>query len=314
MPAAINPTWRARLTRGGSAARRLVRLAVAALGAAAGLHLLWSVCFGAPTDVVGPARTVVNTAAVVSSFAQDYVSVWLTATSSDSLALAQFVTLPGGQLKLPPTPAVVIGSPTVVAVTFAGRAGRDGAAQVYSVVVGVTQRPYESAAPTRALYRVAVLWSGYGARAAGLPARIGGPGPGADGRTAYPVALGVKDPAFQVVSGFLTAYLTKSGNVDRYTTADSLLVGLGDAYQSVTLTALSVTAAPARVPGDGQRVRVLADVSALTSQYAPTQLAYPLTLTGVGGRWCVSAIDVAPAMSGQDDLVPVVAGATTGAG
>ena len=210
--------------------------------------------------------------------------------------------------RLPPTPAVVIGSPTVVAVTFVGTAGRGDAAEVYSVVVGVTQRPYESAAPTRGLYRVAVLWSKYGARAVALPARIGGPGPGADAPTAYPAALGDKDPAYQVVSGFIAAYLTKVGGVDRYVTADSLLVGLGEAYQSVSVTRVSATTAPATAPADGDTVRVLVNVNAITSQYAPTQLVYPLTLVGVGGRWCVSGIDQAPVMSGQDDLVPVVTG------
>ena len=114
-----------------------------------------------------------------------------------------------------------------------------------------------------------------------------------------------------MVSGFITAYLTKAGGVDRYVTADSLLVGLGDAYQSATVTSVAATSAPAGAPADGETVRVLAKVSAVTSQYAPTQLVYPLSLVGVGGRWCVSAIDQAPVMSTADDLVPVV---TTTAG
>lgn len=313
MPLRVNNTWRSRLSRGGGAVGRVGRIVVLGLAALAGLHMLWGFAFGTPTDVVGPARSVVNKAAVVSSFAQDYVSVWLTATTGDVGSLSRFVTVPSGELKLPPTPAVVIGAPTVVAVTYAGTAGRDAAAEVYSVVVGVTQRPYESAPPERGLYRVGVLWSKYGARAAGLPARIGGPGPGADARVAYPSALGPKDPAYQVVSGFITAYLTKAGGVDRYVTGDSLLIGLGDAYRSATVTTLSATSMPASSPADGDAVRVLAKVSAVTSQYAPTQLVYPLTLVGVGGRWCVAAIDEAPVLSTQDDLVPVVTD-TPGAG
>ena len=306
----LNRTWRRRLSHTGGAAARAGRVAVLGLAALAGLHALWGLLFGAPADVVGPARSVVNKAAVVSSFAQDYVAVWLTATAGDVVALGQFVTLPAGRVTLPPTPAVVIGSPTVVAVTYAGRAGRDEAAEVYSVVVGVTQRPYESAAPTRALYRVAVLWSRYGPRAAGLPARIGGPGPGADARTAYPVALGPNDAAFQVVSGFIMAYLTSAGGVDRYVSADSLLVGLGDAYRSVTVRTVAAAAGTGGPPADGATVRVLADVDAVTSQYAPTQLVYPLTLVGVGGRWCVAGVDAAPAFSVDDELVPVVSATT----
>jgi hypothetical protein len=302
----LNKAWQNRVTDTRSVARRVGRVAVLALATLAGLHLVWDFLFGSPPDVVSPARTVVNRSAVVSSFAQDYVSVWLTATSTNPGSLAQFVSVKSGDLKLPSTPAVVIDAPTVVSVTYTGTAGKDAAAAVYSVVVGVTQRPYESAAPTRALYRVPVLWSNYGVRAISLPARVGDRGSGADAATAYPDQVGPKDPLFAVVSGFLSAYLTKAGGLDRYVTADSRLVSLGDAYQSATVTALSATAAPTGSPRDGETVRVLARVTAITSQYAPTELVYPLTLTGVGGRWAVAAIDRAPVMSTDTNPVPVV--------
>lgn len=302
----ISRTWQARLGRSQSMASRLGRPAVLALAALAGLHLVWQFLFGSPVDVVGPARTVVNKSAVMSSFAQDFVSVWLTATANDAHVLTGFVATNSGGFKLPTTPAVVITAPTVVAVTLTGVAGKEADAEVYSVVVGVTQRPYESASPTRALYRVPVLWSKYGPQAISLPARVGGPGPGAMLPMTYPVALAASDPAFAAVSGFLTAYLTSAGGVDRYVTADSLISGLGDAYHSVALTSLTAIDAPPAVPADGESVQVLARVDAVTSQFAPTQLVYPLTLQGVGGRWVIAALDQAPAMSVEDDLVPVV--------
>lgn len=303
----ISRTWQGRLDRSQSLFTRLGRPAVLGLAALAGLNLLWQFLFGSPVDVAGPARTVVNKSAVVSSFAQDFVSVWLTATSSDARVLTGFVGKNTAELKLPTTPAVVITAPTVVAVTLTGLAGKESDAEVYSVVVGVTQRPYESATPTRALYRVPVLWSRYGPQAISLPARVGGPGPGATLPMTYPVALSASDPVFAAVSGFLTAYLTAAGGVDRYVTADSLLSGLGDAYQSVALTSLTATDSPLTVPADGESVRVLARVDAVTSQFAPTQLVYPLTLQGVGGRWVIAALDQSPAMSVDDDLVPVMA-------
>ncbi len=305
----ISRTWQARLGRSQSMASRLGRPAVLGLAALAGLHLVWQFVFGSPVDVMGPARTVVNKSAVVSSFAQDFVSVWLTATANDAQVLTGFVATKSGEFKLPTTPAVVITAPTVVAVTLTGVAGKEADAEVYSVVVGVTQRPYESASPTRALYRVPVLWSKYGPQAVSLPARVGGPGPGAMLPMTYPVTLAASDPAFAAVSGFLSAYLTAAGGVDRYVTADSLLSGLGDAYQSVSLTSLTATGAPPTVPADGQSVQVLARVDAVTSQFAPTQLVYPLTLQGLGGRWVIAALDQAPVMSVDDDLVPVVASA-----
>jgi len=89
-------------------------------------------------------------------------------------------------------------------------------------------------------------------------------------------------------------------------TEESRLVALGDAYQSATVTALLATATPTGAPGDGDMVRVLARVTAITSQYAPVELVYPLTLTGVGGRWSVAAIDRAPVMSTDSEPAPVV--------
>ena len=303
----LNRAWRERFSRSGSAAAKSGRYLVLGLAALGGLGMVWHFLFGSPTDVADPARTVVNKAAVVSSLAEDFVSVWLTATSSDTSSLAQFVTVPG-DLKLPPTPAVVITAPTVVAVTYEGDAGKGGVAELYSVVVGVTQRAYESAPPTRAVYQVAALWSPKnGPRAVGMPARVGGPGPGADLPARYPTTLGPSDSAFTVVGGFVTAYLTSAGGVDRYVTSDSLLAGLGDAYQSATVSKVAASEAAPDKPAEGQTVRVLADVDATTSQYALVELAYPLTLRGVGGKWQVAAIDHAPAMSNGDDPVPVVA-------
>ncbi|OMC13543.1 conjugal transfer protein [Mycobacterium sp. SP-6446] len=302
----LNKAWQNRIGSTRASAHRIGRLTMFALATLAGLHLVWNFLFGSPTDVVTPARTVVNQSAVVSSFAQDYVSVWLTATSTNPGSIAQFVSVKSGDLKLPSTPAVVIDAPTVVSVTHMGTAGKGATADVFAVVVGVTQRAYESAAPTRALYRVPVLWSKDGVRAISLPARVGGIGAGADLTPDYPTAVGPKEPVFAMVSGFISAYLTKSGGLDRYVTADSRLVGLGDAYQSATVTTLTATTTPASSPSDGEKVRVLARVTAITSQYAPIELVYPLTLAGVGGRWSVAAIDRAPVMSTDTDPVPVV--------
>lgn len=316
----LNKTWNSRLSTSGSATTTVGRYALIVLAALGGAHVVWEFVFGNPVDTVTPARSVVNKAAVVSAFAQDYITTWLTATASNSAALTQFVSVDARDLTLPSTPAVVISSPTVVAVTFEGVAAKDGSCEVFSVVVGVNERAYESASPTRALYRVPVLWSAFGPRAASLPDRVEGPGPGADLPMAYPAALAASDPAFAVVSGFISAYLTADGAVGRYVTSDSRLVGLGGVYQHQTdaqghaiplVTGVAATATPAAVPDEGQTVRVLAQVRAVTSQYALVHLVYPLTLRGVGGHWSVAAIDRAPVMSQVDDLAPVVPTAQT---
>lgn len=310
----LNKTWTGRLSTTSSTTRRIATVALIALAALSGLHTVWQFMFGGPTDVVGPARTVVNKSAVVSSLAEDYVTTWLTATSSNVGALAQFASLDVSQLHLPTTPAVVIGSPTVVAVTFEGTAGKGATAELFSVVVGVNQRPYDSASPTRALYRVPVLWSRFGPRATGLPFQVEGPGPGADLAVAYPNTLSAADPAFQVTSGFITAYLTGTGDVSRYVTTDSMLTGLGAPYLArkdergnplPLVTALRAAGPVASQPAEGQTVQVLAQVTAQTSQYANVAMTYPLTLQGVGGHWSVAGINRAPVLS-ADDLIPVI--------
>lgn len=314
----VNRTWTSRLGTSASTASKVGRYALIVLAALGGLHVVWQVMFGQPDDVVTPARSVVNKSSVVSAFAQDYVTTWLTATASNAASLTQFVSVNVNELKLPSTAPVVISAPTVVAVTFEGSAAKDDDCEVFSVVVGVNERPYDSASPTRALYRVPVLWSKLGPRAASLPARVEGPGPGADLPMMYPATLAASDNAFQVVSGFISAYLTGDGSVDRYATSDSRLVGLGKVYQHQSdaqgnpiplVTAVTATAPPAATPADGDTVRVLAQVVAVTTQYAEVHLVYPLTLHGVGGHWSVAAIDRAPVMSQVDELVPIVAGA-----
>ncbi|MGV7887070.1 hypothetical protein PJN20_29760, partial [Mycobacterium kansasii] len=58
-------------------------------------------------------------------------------------------------------------------------------------------------------------------------------------------------------------------------------------------------------PADGQTAQVLAQVTALTSQYANVAMTYPLTLRGVGGHWSVAGIDRAPVLSSDDNITPV---------
>lgn len=310
----LNRTWTGRVSTTSSALRRYGTIALIVLAALSGLHTVWGFVFDEPTDVVTPARTVVNKSAVVSSFAEDYVTTWLTSTAGTAGSLNQFVSVTTGDLNLPTTPAVVLGSPSVVAVTYEGPAGKDSEAEVFSVVVGVNERPYESASPTRYLYRVPVLWSRFGPRATGLPFQVSGPGPGADLAVAYPSTLGQTDNAYEVVSGFMTAYLTGTGDVARYVTTDSMLVGIGAPYLArkddkgnplPVVTSVAATGPVPAQPADGQTAQVLAQVTAQTSQYANVAMTYPLTLRGVGGHWSVAGIDRAPVLSSEDNITPV---------
>ena len=87
----------------------------------------------------------------------------------------------------------MVTAPQVVSVIHTGTAGD---ADVYAATVSVTERPYASAQSTRSFYRVPVSMWNYQPRALTLPARINGPGPGADFRTAYPQALSADSPVY----------------------------------------------------------------------------------------------------------------------
>ncbi len=298
----LTNTWRTRLDRSSALLRRGALITGIGSCSVVAIATIWGAIFDSPVDVAGPARTAVNRTALIGSYAQDCVTRWLTATQSDQQSLHDCWTL-RDPLRLPTTPAVVVNSPAVSAVTLIGDTGT---AQQWSVVVSVSERPYQAATPHTTYYRLPVVYSSYGVRASALPARVNGPGP-------VPMPPGLPRhparhlPAFSTVAGFLTSYLTAAGGLERYVTPDSGLLPAAD-YRSVQLTRLSANhnAPDHDVPAEGTTLHVLAAVNAVTSQFAPRQLDYPISLTVTSGRWTVSALDYAPLLADNAELTPVL--------
>jgi hypothetical protein len=295
----LSRTWKARLGRwrGHTRAAATVALSAAAVfGAAAGCRV-----FLAPqhTDIAAIAQRVGNQADQVGAFASDFVVTWLTATTAQRSALARFITLPDTAMTLPTTPAAVITAPQVASVIHTGTAG---GADVYAATVSVTERPYASAQSVRSFYRVPVSMWNYQPRALMLPARINGPGPGADVRVAYPQALSADNPVAGLVRGFVSTYLTSTTGLDRYVLADSGLAPVGG-YQSATVSALAADRpVPPNAP-PGAQLHVLATVTAQTAQFATITLAYPLAVENSGGTWMVAAIELAPQLGDEAQTV-----------
>lgn len=299
----LTNTWRKRLDRSSTLLRRGALITGIGSCSVVAIATIWGWVFDSPIDVAGPARTAVNRSALIGSYAQDCVTRWLTATQSDQQSLHDCWTL-RDPLRLPTTPAVVVNSPAVSAVTLIGDTGT---AQQWSVVVSVSERPYQAATPHTTYYRLPVVYSSYGVRASALPARVNGPGAGADAPLAYPSTLPNTSPAFSAVAGFLTSYLTAAGGLERYVTPDSGLLPAAD-YRSAQLTRLTANhnAPDHDVPSEGTTLHVLAAVNAVTSQFAPRQLDYPISLTVTSGRWTVSALDYAPLLADNADMTPVI--------
>lgn len=300
---AISNTWQRRLNGSQTWLRRAGLIVALTSCSIVAIATIWGWIFNKPIDVSGPARSAVNRTALVGSYAQDCVTRWLTATQTQQQALRDCWSL-RDPLRLPTTPAAVISSPAVAAVTLVSDTGTT---QHWSAVISVSERPFESATPRTTFYRLPVLYSSYGVRATALPARINGPGAGADAPLAYPSALAANTAAFTTVAGFITSYLTNAGGLERYVTTDANLLPAAD-YRSAQVTKLLASASvpDQGVPAEGTTLHVLATVNSVTTQFAPRQEDYPITLKVVSGRWTVAGLDYAPLLAPDAELTPVI--------
>jgi hypothetical protein len=194
----------------------------------------------------------------------------------------------------------VVTVPQTLSVIHTGGAGD---ADVYAATVSVTERPYASAQSTRGFYLVSVSMWNHQPRAVTLPARINGPGPGVDLRTAYRQALAADSPVYALVRGFLETYLTATTGLDRYALAGSGLAPVGG-YQSALVTTAATDRAVPDAPPPGTRIHVLVNVVTQTAQFATLTMTYPLTVENSGGTWMVAAIDLTPQIA-DDNPNPV---------
>ena len=314
----LSKTWSARLQHGGQLARKAalaVLTGLAVLGGMAGCKV-----FLAPDhpDFAAIAQRVHNEQDQVGAFAADFVVSWLTATTTcqgqpaadqgaaavadtscrdrDAAVLQRFITTPDGSaMTLPQTPAAVVTIPQVVSVISAGSVGD---ADLYTAVVAANERPYASAQPTRSFYQVPVSVWHYQPRALAMPARINGPGPGADIKLGYRQPVSTESPIYAVVTGFVRTYLTSTTGLDRYVVAGTPLVGVGG-YQSAIVTAASSTETIPDQPASGSEIHVLATVLAQTSQFATVNMIYPLRVENSGGTWMISGLDLMPHIAGS---------------
>ena len=301
----LTQTWTNRLTTSGGLARKAATIVAFASCTIVALSTIWGWVFSKPVDVATPARSVVNRTMLVGTFASDCVVRLLTASQSQQRSLANCWPA-NDQTRLPTTPANIVDTPGISAVTLQDDRGDS---QQWSVVVSVSERPFASAAARLSCYRLPVLYSRYGLRATLRPALVNCPGPGADVALGYPVTVAPTSVLFSTVSGFLTSYLTAQGSLERYVTPKSGLVPAAT-YRSVSLAKLlSTRAVPDQdIPTDGATVHAVATVDVVTSQFAPLRLDYPITLTVTSGRWSVAGLDLAPQIAPEAELTPVLPG------
>lgn len=246
------------------------------------------------------------------SFAQDFVVAYLSAGSAQRDDLARFVD-GTQQISLPKT-GQQVSDPIIVHTT---RTLAAGTTEVWSVTVSV--RSGRGQADTaRHYYRVPVSVAEGTLRALSLPAVVEPPRIGSDLAQAYSAPCGGETAFTQVATGFLTAYLTGSGDVARYVSVDSGIAALSP-VPFTKLTAVSVTAEDSACGAAGNTARILVTVTPEGKSGDTPPLAYPLTMVRGEGQWQVRAIERLPAL--KEPLSVVVsqggnseptAGGTTG--
>jgi hypothetical protein len=305
----MSKTWQQRMHRGRRVARRAglaVVAACAVFGFAAGVKVFVVAAHPDEGDVAAIAHRIDNQRDAAGQFAADFVAAVLTTPATNQAVLQRFITLPESETQPVASssgapPPAVINTPKVWSVVPQGSAGD---VDLYSVTVVVQQRPYASAEPSRAFYRVPVsIWQ-FQPRAMDWPVPVSDPGPGADVKVGYDHQLIPASPVYAVVNGFITTYLTATTGLDRYVVADSWIKPIGG-YQSVIIktadtdTEIPDTAAP------GAQIHVRATVIARTSQFAAITFMFPLTVENSGGTWMIGNIDFIPRLAGKGETVPV---------
>ncbi|MFD5425597.1 conjugal transfer protein [Streptomyces sp. NPDC127084] len=109
------------------------------------------------------------------------------------------------------------------------------------------------------------------------------------------------DPRTQATTEFLTAYLTGTGELDRYlapgthTTAITPTPYSGIAVDSLAVEGEKGTEPVTAVPGDGTTLRLLVALRATGPDEIRVPLTYALTLKARAGRWEIASLDGAPA-------------------
>ncbi|WP_406346994.1 conjugal transfer protein [Streptomyces sp. NBC_00648] len=247
-----------------------------------------------PTQPAPSRSTMAAAEAAPAGFAQLFVGAWLRSTTSDpSSAQARIAQSMAPGVELPATAAGAQAAPASVTALRSAQRARG----VWSVTVAA-----QYADGTVRYYAVPVAADASGSSFAvtGAPGVVAGPSRAPVAKSPYGVSVPAGDLT-SAIGQFLGAYLTGSGEVERYLAPGMRLSAVSPApFQGATVQRISATEAAAaaeRVPADGTTVRVLAAVEA-RDRSGRWPLAYELALKARSGRWEITALDSGTAQDG----------------
>ncbi|WP_280393727.1 conjugal transfer protein [Nocardia brasiliensis] len=241
----------------------------------------------APPDDDRAASRLIGNSYLATSFAEDFVVTYLRADARNRDSLERYV----GALQqavLPTAPGVV-DDPVAV---YAARTMSSGDVDIWAVTVSVHQG--ENAA-VRSYYRVAISLIDGGVRALSLPAAVEPPRQATGLALGYGTTCGPDTAVGRAATGFLTSYLTGSGDIARYSTPGSGFVGLRPPPYS-KLDSVTLATDDSTCGSGATTVHLLATVGPRTENDVAATLGYPLTMVMNGGQWQVRSIDAVPAL------------------
>ncbi|MFJ7105646.1 conjugal transfer protein [Streptomyces albogriseolus] len=279
---------------------RLSRLALFTAIAAGPVALGVTVASGPATaTAAAPNKPApVRTAAVTADpagYAQVFIDAWLR-SSADEAGSAQ------ARLAQSLAPDVALPEPAADAqsklrsVTAVRSVQRDGDGWAVTVVAQYTDGTVRYFAVPVAGDRAGVSFA-----VTGAPGVVAGPARAAVPESPYTVHVPSDGALSSTVGEFLGAYLTGSGEVDRYLSPGVKLTPVSPApYSAVVVrevSAVEEAAAAGQVPADGTKVRVLVQAEA-RDDVGRWPLAYELALTARSGRWDVAALEAGTVQGG----------------
>jgi hypothetical protein len=241
----------------------------------------------------------VGHAQLAGSYARDFVVAYLGASAGQHDQLARYLA-DDQQLTLPST-GQQVSDPSVVYIT---RTLSTGSVDIWAVTVSVriggpargaaasTTTP-SAAAGDRQYYRVAVTESGGLLRALSPPAAVQPPGRGVDLALGYTTSCPSDSPLATVSTGFLTAFLTGTGDITRYISSTSAIAALTPApFTGVDTVSVKSDDSGCGRSATSARTQIMVNPKG-TAGAAPT-LAYALTMIRTAGEWQVQSIDPVP--------------------
>lgn len=294
-----------------------MRAAVLAALVSGPLALLTSAGSSTPTQITAPAPAVAaDTEAqfAAADLAQQFVTAWLTTDRDNQSTLQRFVDINDTVTSLPSQPLYTVTDSHLAGIRrTTGIAGAD----TYAVTVSAQVTPAGSSTATRRYFQVPVVVSADGVRAVTMPAAVPGPATTLSVTLGYTNQIASNAAIVKAAQGFLSAMLTGSGDVARFTSPGTNLAAVTPApFTAVTVSTARSQAAlgdTADTPADGQRSRVLLTVTEQPAGTSSTSDAltgtYALTMVARAGRWEVTSLDPAPVASvssndqGSDDVL-----------